>query len=347
MPPNANQISAPRISVVIPVHNGAGTLSECLQAISASQFRDYEVIVVDDGSTDSSAEIGEQFGCTVIRLDSQQGAGNARNHGARRARAPLILFTDADVLLPLDALGRVWEDFEKHPDAAGVQGIYRCPGLFDDAVNRYQNDYYHYFCRRIKGPYTNVFATWCAAVRCDTFWQVGGFDQRITGATVEDEELGYELIEQDFKILLDRELLVDHLANYGMRDFLYRRFNMARSQIKSAFRKAPLRLFKRYANVGKNLTHHSRKILISIPLSFIVAAFLLHLVVRPNHQSLLLFVATSITFVLLTGEFLRHAMRTHGARAVVPTLGMLWLDMLAVGAGLVAGGVEFAFGKRY
>jgi GT2 family glycosyltransferase len=263
------------------------------------------------------------------------------------ARAPLVFFTDADVLLPRDALERVWEDFQTHPEASGVQGIYRCPGLLDDVVNRYQNDYYHYFCRRIQGLYTNVFATWCAAVRCDAFWQVGGFDQRITGATVEDEELGYELVEHGYKILLDRELLVDHLVSYSLRDLLRRRFAMARSQIKSAFRKAPLRLFKRYANLGRNLTHHSRKILISIPLSIIIVVVLINLVVRPTQESLVLLAAAILAFGLLTGEFLRHVVNTHGALAAIPCFGMLWLDMLAVGAGLIVGGVEFAVGKRY
>jgi hypothetical protein len=164
---------------------------------------------------------------------------------------------------------------------------------------------------------------------------------------VEDEELGYELVEHNYKILLDRELLVDHLASYSLKDLLRRRFAMARSQIKSAFRKAPLRLFRRYANIGRNLTHHSRKILISIPLSIIIAALLINLAARPTQQSLVLFVAAVIAFVLLTGEFLHHAKRTHGVRAVVPTLGMLWLDMLSVGAGLIVGGVEYASGKRY
>jgi glycosyltransferase involved in cell wall biosynthesis len=347
MPSNANRLSAPRISVVIPVHNGAATLRKCLAAISASELDDYEVIVVEDGSTDRSAAIGEQFGCTVIRLEERHGAGNARNHGARRARAPFVFFTDADVLLPSNALRRVVADFERHPEVAAVQGIYRSPGLFDDVINRYQNDYYHYFCRRIKGPYTNVFATWCAAVKRDVFWEIGGFDRRIKGATVEDEELGYELVEQNAKILLDRELLVDHLADYNMTGFLRRRFTMARNQIKSAFRKAPRRLFKRYANVGRNLTHHSRKILLSIPLSYIIMVSLVLTAAGPTRGSLAVFLAASFFFVLLSGEFSGHVVRTHGVRAILPTLGMLWFDMLAVGAGLVVGGVEFIFGKRY
>jgi glycosyltransferase involved in cell wall biosynthesis len=239
----------PEISVVIPVHNGAATLAECLGALRASTFDNFEVVVADDASTDGSAEIAERFRCRTVRLGARSSAAGARNAGAREARGSIILFTDADVVLPPNGLQRVWDDFRRHPEVVAVQGIYRSPGRDPTAASRYQNDYYHYFCRRIKGLYTSVFATWCAAVKADAFWDAGGFDQRIGGATVEDEELGYELAERGHHILLDRELLVDHLARYSIRGLLLRRYRMARSQMKSALRKAPVRLFRRYANL--------------------------------------------------------------------------------------------------
>jgi glycosyltransferase involved in cell wall biosynthesis len=337
----------PKISVVIPVHNGAATLPECLGAARASAFDSFEVVVVDDASTDGSAEIAERHGCRTVRLRTRSNAAGARNAGAKKTHGHVIFFTDADVVLPRDGLRRVWDDLQRHPEVVAVQGIYRSPGRDPTAASRYQNDYYHYFCRRIKGPYTSVFATWCAAVKPVAFWDAGGFDERIGGATVEDEELGYELVERGHRILLDRDLLVEHLARYSLWGLLGRRFRMARSQVKSALRKAPVRLFRRYANLGHNLTHHSRKTLLSIPVSFAVAAQLIRVALSPSVSALLWCVGAVAVLTLLAGEFLVHVARAHGLRAVLTTIVLLWLDMLSVGLGLVAGAIEYALGRRF
>jgi glycosyltransferase involved in cell wall biosynthesis len=338
---------SPRISVVIPVHNGAATLSECLAALRSSTFDNFEVVVADDASTDGSAKIAEQWRCRTVRLTTRSNAAGARNAGANQARGSIILFTDADVVLPPDALQRVWDDFQRHPEIVAVQGIYRSPGRDPTAASRYQNDYYHYFCRRIKGLYTSVFATWCAAVKPAAFWEAGGFDQRIAGATVEDEELGYELAERGHRILLDRGLLVEHLARYTTWELLARRFRMARSQMKSALRKAPARLFRRYANLGRNLTHHSRKTLLLIPVSYAAPVLLFQVVMSPSVGAFLWLGGAVAAFALLAGEFLLHAAHTHGFGAVFSTIVLLWLDMLSVGLGLVVGATEYLLGRRF
>lgn len=334
-----------RISVVVPVHNGASTLPACLDAVRASEFRGFELIVVDDGSDDGSADIAASHGCAVLGSDRRRGPAAARNHGARAAKGEIVLFTDADVVLPKDALQRIADDFDAHAEIAAVQGIYRCPGPCGNPSSRYQNDYYHYFCRRIPGAYTSVFATWCAAVRRSVFWEVGGFDERIPHPSVEDEELGYELVDRGHLILLDRALAVDHLACYTVATLLRRRFAMAASQMKSAIRRVPTRLFTRYANLGHNMTHHSRRVLLAIPAAFLIPTLLG--VSAFDSAAVPYALATAGTFLLLTSEFLRFVVRTHGWRALPSTVGLMWLDMLAVGAGLVVGAVDYARGERY
>ncbi|MCU0611067.1 MAG: glycosyltransferase [Candidatus Eisenbacteria bacterium] len=334
-----------QVSVIVPVRNGAATLPRCLDALLGSGFRDFELIVVDDGSDDGSGDLAAACGCTVIRHETRRGPAAARNQGARAAKGEILVFTDSDVVFPHDGGRRIQEAFAAHPEAAAVQGIYRSPGPCSNPASRYQNDYYHYFCRRIPGSYTNVFATWCAAVRRGAFDQVGGFDERIPDPTVEDEEFGYELVERDLRILLLKELQVDHLACYTWRTLLRRRFAMATSQMKSAIRKAPVRLFKRYANLGHNMTHHSRRILLAIPVAFLVAGSLPAAVFDARVLPGVL--AAAATFLLLASEFLRFVARTHGWRALPATAALMWLDMLAVGAGLAAGAVGYARGKRY
>ncbi|MEP7270436.1 MAG: glycosyltransferase family A protein [Acidobacteriota bacterium] len=87
------------ISVVIPVYNGERHLAAAIESALAQTYPGIEVIVVDDGSTDSSASIAMRFGERVTLVTQHRGgAGPARNHGVDRARGDLLAFLDADDL---------------------------------------------------------------------------------------------------------------------------------------------------------------------------------------------------------------------------------------------------------
>lgn len=87
----------PAISVVIPVFDAAAYLSDALESVRAQDLTDYEVLVVDDASTDASGEIASAFDeVRVLRHDDKRGAAAARNTGIRLARGRLIAFLDAD-----------------------------------------------------------------------------------------------------------------------------------------------------------------------------------------------------------------------------------------------------------
>jgi GT2 family glycosyltransferase len=89
------QASWPRASVVICVYNGAATLADCLQGATALHYPDYEVIVVDDGSTDDTARIASEFNVRLIRTENG-GLSRARNVGIDAATGEIIAFTDGD-----------------------------------------------------------------------------------------------------------------------------------------------------------------------------------------------------------------------------------------------------------
>ena len=89
----------PRISVILPVHNRADVLPRAIGSVVEQELKDFELIVIDDGSTDNSAQVAESFGdqrIRVTRLDRNRGGNVARNHGIRAASAPLIAFLDSD-----------------------------------------------------------------------------------------------------------------------------------------------------------------------------------------------------------------------------------------------------------
>lgn len=87
----------PRVSIIIPLYNKARFIARALDSIYAQEFQDFEVIVVDDGSTDGSREVVENYG-KPLRLITQpnSGPGAARNRGVEMASGELIAFQDAD-----------------------------------------------------------------------------------------------------------------------------------------------------------------------------------------------------------------------------------------------------------
>ncbi|MFV0422319.1 glycosyltransferase family 2 protein [Oleidesulfovibrio sp.] len=89
--------TAPAISVIIPVYNYAHMLSQALDSVKAQTWNDYEVIVVDDGSTDNTADVVSGYGDSVRYIYKQRGgAASARNEGIRQATAGIVAFLDAD-----------------------------------------------------------------------------------------------------------------------------------------------------------------------------------------------------------------------------------------------------------
>jgi len=87
----------PDVSVIVPAHNAEATIPKLFAALDRMTFDGaWELIVVDDASTDATPDLARQYGANVVRLDGQSGPAGARNAGIAAASAPLIAFTDAD-----------------------------------------------------------------------------------------------------------------------------------------------------------------------------------------------------------------------------------------------------------
>lgn len=104
-------------SVVVPAHNAERTLGAVLAAIAGQEPAPAEVIVVDDASTDRTAEIAEAAGATVLRNDSPLLAGGARNRGWERATGDAVVFLDSDAVPAVGWNAGLVRALEEFPDA--------------------------------------------------------------------------------------------------------------------------------------------------------------------------------------------------------------------------------------
>jgi glycosyltransferase involved in cell wall biosynthesis len=113
-----------KVSVIICVYNAERTIGETLACVFGSTLPvSYEVIVVDDASTDSTADICEEYNVRMVRLTENQGPARARNIGVRESKGEIILFLDSDVTFASDLLGRMLDRMRLEPDLAGVGSI--------------------------------------------------------------------------------------------------------------------------------------------------------------------------------------------------------------------------------
>jgi glycosyltransferase involved in cell wall biosynthesis len=205
----------PPVSIVIPVFNDSENLRHCLAALRASTVRDFEVIVVDDGSDDDSARIAREGGAVVLRTDRQMGPAAARNLGAQSAAAPLLFFLDADVCAHPDTLGHAVSELDAHPEVAAVIGSYDDSPSEKRFISQYKN-LFHRFVHQTARRQAGTYWTGCGAIRRDVFIKMGGFDTSFKRPSIEDIELGVRMVRAGHKIVLCPKMQVQHRKRWTL-----------------------------------------------------------------------------------------------------------------------------------
>ncbi len=199
------------ISVIIPVHNGGATLRACLEAVFSSNTSEgeYEVIVIDDASTDETAEIARDFPCEYVRKDEREGPAAARNDGAERAKGDLLLFIDADMILAPGALRGVQGAFSD-PEMMACQGVTEKEPFNEGFVPTYRALCNAHFTEKMaEHDFHITFHTRCGAIRRSVFEELGGFDTSYSDAIVEDEEFGRR-VNQKYRVRVRRAIRGRH-----------------------------------------------------------------------------------------------------------------------------------------
>ena len=214
-----------KVSVIIPVFNDSVNLKRCLAALAASDFRDLEVIVVDDCSVDSPVGIAKDFGCRTISLEKQSGPAVARNKGASLAQGEILLFMDADVICGPETISRLVSPLEEGWDAC--VGVYTPDPGCVNFFSIYKNIFiWHYHSRAEEK--IDWFWTACGAIKKDIFFKLGGFKEFYSWKSVEDIDFGYRLTENNYKIFIEKKATVRHFHYFSFRGILMNDLKKAR-----------------------------------------------------------------------------------------------------------------------
>ncbi len=118
----------PKISIITPVYNVERYLPECIESIIAQSFREWELLLVDDGSTDRSGCICDEYAAREARIrvihKSNTGVSDSRNIALREARADLIGYVDSDDWIDPEMYGLLYDNLTTHNADVSICGFY-------------------------------------------------------------------------------------------------------------------------------------------------------------------------------------------------------------------------------
>jgi glycosyltransferase involved in cell wall biosynthesis len=217
----------PRISVVVCTHNGAKTLRDCLQGLTNLEYSNYEVIVVDDGSTDRSGAIAEEFGTRLIQI-GHSGLAVARNIGMKAAAGEIIAYTDDDARPDPHWLQYLAWTY-MHSDCAAAGG----PNIAPPDDSPLAECVAHAPGGPVHVLLTDREAEHIPGCNCsfrkDVLAEIGGFDPRFRSAG-DDVDVCWKLLERGWKIAFHPGAMVWHHRRSSVRGYLSQQTGYGRAE---------------------------------------------------------------------------------------------------------------------
>lgn len=211
-----------RVSVIIPVYNSEKTIQQCIETVLDNKYSDFEVIVVDDCSTDNSRKIISHIlrkrPFTFLKNKENRGPGFTRNQGIRRAKGDIILLLDSDSYVPenwIEQHVRAHEEIPAHIIGGGIEGVHstisgRCDGYFNSCLSVPGSK--NFFLKRFHLSTNNM------SVKKKVFEKIGYF--------IEDAKSGEDVVfchlalKNKLKIYFKSDIAIHHYDRNGFKEFL-------------------------------------------------------------------------------------------------------------------------------
>jgi glycosyltransferase involved in cell wall biosynthesis len=196
----------PRVSVIIPTYNRGWIVKEAIESVLAQDYRDFELIVVDDGSTDNTDDILDSYrGDIIVFRQENQGVSAARNRGLAEASGCFIAFLDSDDLWLSQKLFRQVEFFNKNPDAkiCQTEETWIRKGVRVNPKKRHKKPWGMIFEPSLA---LCLISPSAVMIRRSLFEEVGGFDETLPAC--EDYDLWLRISCRYPVYLIDTPLII-------------------------------------------------------------------------------------------------------------------------------------------
>ncbi len=225
---------ATKVSIVVPTYNAEKTIKDCIESILSIDYKNYEAIFVDDGSTDNTASIIEEYACKSknIRLIRQKhkGPASARNLGVKMSNGKIIFFTDSDCIVPKNWIQEFLKYFFNNKNIGAVGGSLK-PASVSSIYELFDQKRREILYGAEK-KFVNTLPTCNLAVRRDVLSRIGGFDESFKHASAEDYDLCIRIRMLGYKILYDPNVFVLHHHSQNLRSLLRKAFIHGKEYIK-------------------------------------------------------------------------------------------------------------------
>jgi hypothetical protein len=212
------------LSVIVPARNAEHVLPHSLGALRQSDLprEEWELIVVDDASTDATVRVAAYYADRVVELPTTRNLGPAyaRNRGCEVARGEVVVFIDADVCVHADTLRRFALLFAEDPTVGAAFGSYDANPAAPGLVSQYRNLLHHYGHQCSRGDVATFWAG-CGAVRRAVLIDAGMFDEwHYPRPQIEDIELGGRIRALGHRIALRPDIQGTHLKRWTLSDMI-------------------------------------------------------------------------------------------------------------------------------
>lgn len=197
------------ISVVVPAYNSEKTIKKCLDSLFSQSFnKPYEVVVVDDGSKDKTAEIVKEYPKVKYVFQKNAGPAAARNKGWKSASGEVVVFTDSDCVLDKNWLKEMVGPIDGK-EVMAVGGVYDKSANEKSLLANLIGEEIKYRYSKM-GKYTDAHGSYSLAVKKDVLKELNGFNEFYPVATAEDFDLCYRITGLGYKIFLNNKAKLAH-----------------------------------------------------------------------------------------------------------------------------------------
>jgi cellulose synthase/poly-beta-1,6-N-acetylglucosamine synthase-like glycosyltransferase len=321
------------VSVIVPAYNAAPTIDACLEGLLGQSVPGdrYEVIVVDDDSSDETTEIVGGYEVRLI-VKSHQGPAAARNEGVAQARGEIVLFTDADCVPIEDWIAEMVGPFDD-AEVVGVKGAYRTRQR--EIVPRFvQCEYEERYERMAQQRQIDFIDTYAAGYRRRVFLEEGGFDVRYPNASVEDQEFSFRLAERGHKMVFNPQAVVYHQHPQTLAAYFKRKFNIGYWKVM---------VLQRHPEKAIADSHTPQSLKIQMGLVFLLIPLVALILLGGFFPWL--FLLAVLLFLISILPFVVKTLRRDSLVGLLSPF-LLFLRAVALGLGMVKGGWNLVLHRK-